>query len=146
MWRSWAVIEKAIVGGDQQKTLQKTSFFFFFFNSVSPLSFPHVPTFPPFSFSGKAKVQIKVAHFHLKFLELKVEMFPPQLSTARTEGRVHKCSSMLKSKNNINPSDYVTGTIQGSTEVNDLESNNLSFAAGAYVGCWDVWCTRFYTL
>lgn len=96
--------------------------------------------------SGKAKVQIKVAHFHLKFLELKVEMFPPQLSTARTEGRVHKCSSVLKSKNNTNPSDYVTGTIQGSTEVNDLESNNLSFAAGAYVGCWDVWCTRFYTL
>lgn len=58
-------------------------------------------------------------------------MFPPQLSTAHREGRVYKCSSMLESKNNTNPADYVTGTIQGSTRVNDFASNNFSFAAGA---------------
>lgn len=93
-------------------------------------------TFPLFS----SEVQINVVHLHLQLLELKVEMFPP-----RREGRVYKCSSTLKSKNNTNPSDYVTGTIRGSTKVNDLESNNFSFAAGASLGCWDVWRTRFYT-
>lgn len=66
-------------------------------------------------------------------------MFPPQLSTTCTEGWVHKCSSRsrstLKSKNNTNPSDYITGTIQRCTKVNDLESNNFSSAAGAYAGC-----------
>lgn len=94
--------------------------------------------------SGKAKVQIHFVHFHLKLLELKVKMFPPQLSPARTEGRVYKCSSMLKYKNNTNPPDDGTGTIQGSTKVNDLESNNFSFAAGANMGIWGAWCTRFY--
>lgn len=40
----------------------------------------------------------------------------------------------MKPKNNTNPSDYITGTTQRSTKVNDLGSNKFAFAVGAYMG------------
>lgn len=134
MWRSWVGREEeAIVGGDQQ-------------DSLEDVIFPKIPyhrrrshASSPFP-SGTAKAGINVVHFHLTLPELEVEMFPPQLSTARSEGRENKRSGVRRSKNNPNPSDYVSGSTQGSSKVSDLESNNFSSAVGASTGCWEVWC------
>lgn len=116
-------------------------------DSLEDVVFPKIPhrrrrshVSSPF-LSGKAKAGINVVHLHLKLPELEVEMFPPQLSTARTKRRrENKRSGVQRSKNNPNPSDYGSESIQGSSEVNDLESNNFSSAAGASTGGWDVWC------